>query len=896
MIHETDQVDLHHLIRAALTRAGHEPADDVVEELSQHAKAMYERARADGASQDEARRRVDIQIAIWADDATLLTRRASGVPAIVPPPTGTSWAAGLFHDIRYAGRLLRRQWSFSLLVILTMALGIGATTTLFSVTYGVLMKPLPWADADRIVRVEETRGGNRPRFSSFSNAVYLAWREDPATIEALGGWAPRLLTLTGAGDPERIRVTTATASLFDVLGARPLLGTVFTESQEAEPVIVLSEGLWRQRFGADPGIVGRGLQLEGELRTVLGVLPDEAGFPDRDVRAWIPMHVRPTTGNFMSMFDAVARLRPGMTPAQAADEGTARALANPPGADMGMTIRAIFGDDGAVRVAATPLGEAMAGDVTRPLVMLLIAVGLLFVTATANVANLQLARSTTRRREMGIRAALGAGRGRITRQLLIENVVLGLCGGVAGLAVAAALQRALPTWLPADFPRLHELGLDLMVVSFAAVATLVASVVVSVAPALAAGRLNLLASLSEDGAAPAGAGWRSRPARVRLTIMAGQVAIACVLLIGASLLGRSYLALVHADRGFDPASTLTARLQLPGFAYAPERRADIVDSMLERLEHMPDVIAASYTDGPPLGVFGGTAFMIESRQVQASSRTVLPGYFAAMGMRVTGGRDFTHEDIASGRRAFIVNQAFAREYLSDQPVGQFVRGWVRQGPGDWEIIGVVDDVRHLGMSEPAGPEIYQYRRAEQRLVGTTPTFIIRTAGDPLALVPTLRALAREQDPTLVFDAVMTMDQRVMATLGRPRLYAALITAFAGLALLIAAVGLFGTLSYSVAQRSRELAVRGALGAQPSRLVALVLRQGLAVVIVGFAAGLALSLTLVQSIAAMLYGVTTRDPVTYAVVPLILLGVALVACVVPALRAARTDPLRALKGE
>jgi len=809
--------------------------------------------------------------------------------------TAITWT-GVWHDVRYAGRLLRRQWAFSLLVIVTMALGIAAATTLFSVTYGVLMKPLPWAEAGRVVRVEETRGGNRPRFSSVSSAVYQAWREDPTTLDAIAAWAPRLLTLTGVGDPERIRVTTATASLAEVLGLRAMVGTLLTEAQETERVVVLSEGLWRQRFGGDPSVVGRIVQLEGQPYTVTGVLPDESGFPDRGVRAWVPMHVRPTTGNFVSMFDAVARLRPGATPEQAAAEGTARGLAAPAGADSGMTIRAIFGANGPVAVSATPLPDAMAADVRRPLVLLLVAVGLLFVTAVANVANLQLVRAAGRRREIGIRAALGAGRARVTRQLVAENLVLGLAGGAMGTVLAVALHWGLPAWLPPDFPRLQELAVDGVVLLAALTMSLLAGIVAGLAPSLAAGRLNLSASLSEDGASPAGAGWRSRPARVRMAIMAAQVAIACVLLVGASLLGRSFLALLEADRGFDPSRTLTARLQLPGFVFAAEHRADIVDAILERLRHVPGVVAASYTDGPPLGVFGGTAFMIDERQAQASSRTVLPGYFAAMGMRVVGGRDFTAADVAGERQVFIVNESFAREYLSDRPVGQHVRGWVRKGPNPWEVVGVVEDVHHRGMSEPAGPEVYLYRAAGDRRVGTTPTLIVRTAGHPLALVPTLRALAREQDESLGFDAVMTMEQRVMATLLRPRLYAALVGAFAALALLIAGVGLFGTLSYTVAQRSRELAVRSAIGARPLDLVRLVVRQAVAVAVVGVVAGLAVASALARLIAAMLYGVEPRDPVTLAAVPAVLVGIALAACLVPALRAARTDPLHALKGE
>ncbi|HUF25186.1 MAG TPA: FtsX-like permease family protein, partial [Vicinamibacterales bacterium] len=575
------------------------------------------------------------------------------------------------------------------------------------------------------------------------------------------------------------------------------------------------------------------------------------------------------------------------------DEGTSRGLARATTADMELVLRAVFGDAGPIRITATPLPEAMAGDVRRPLIILLAAVVLLFITATANVASLQLARATTRRREIAIRSALGAGQARVTRQLLVENLVLGLGGGAAGLALAVALHRAIPTLLPADFPRLQDLSLDGFVIAFAVAMSVAGSLAIGLAPAWSTRRLNLVESLSEDGTAPAGAGWRSRPARARMTIMAGQVAIACLLLVGASLLGRSFLALVDADRGFDPSSTLTARLQLPGFALTTERRAAIVDAVLERARAMPGVTAASYSDGPVLGTFGGAALTIDDTRVQASTRTVTPGYFAAMGIRFSGGRDFTNDDLVSGRAVFIVNRTFAREYLQPQPIGQVVRSRFWREAEQAEVIGVVDDVRHAGVTEPASPEMYFYRSSPR--MSTSPILIVRTAGDPLAFVPTLRGLARQEDASLVFDSVMTLEERVMTTLARPRLYATLIVAFAALALIIAAVGLLGVLSYSVSQRSRELAVRSALGARPPDLVRLVVRQGLLIVAIGAGAGLLAAAALSRSMATLLYGLTARDPVTYAAVPAILLAVGAAACLAPALRAARTDPLRVLKG-
>jgi putative ABC transport system permease protein len=879
-------------IRQALAAAGHPPDDDVVEELAQHARALYDERRADGRTAADADRAVEEHISVWCSDASSLKRRSHRAPAIEPPPAlSSSWTAGLFQDVRYAVRLLRRQSGFALLAIGTMALGIAATTVLFSVTYGVLMKPLPWPDSDRLLVIKETRGGNRPRFNSFSNAAYLAWREQPATVEGLGAWSTRVVTLTGSGDPERLRVTTASPSLFSVLGVRPIAGSLFGDDDDASNVIVLSESLWRQRFGGDPAAIGRSAQLDGKPYTIVGVLADDHAFPDGESRGWVPFRVLPTTGNYLSMFNAVAKLRPGATPAQAAAEGSARGLNV---ANTGMTTMAVFGGSGPVEISAAPFRDGLTAEVRRPIVVLLVAVALLFATATANVTSLQLARATTRRREMAIRAALGAGATRVIRQLLVESLLLSSAGGAVGLLLATLIHRALPTLLPAGFPRTGDIDVNAMVVLFALTVSMLAGILSGLIPALRVRRLNLVESLSEDGQAAVGPGNRSGVVLARRAIMIGQVAIACVLLVGASLLGRSFLQLVRADRGFDPSNVLTARVQMPAFAFAAERRMQIVEEVTARLREVPGVKAVTVSDGPPLGIYGGTAFMIDDRQAQASSRTVTPGYFAAMGMRLEG-RDFTDEDVATSRPVFIANRTFARQYLGPTPVGQRVRGWVREQRGTWEIIGVVDDVRHRGVTEPPEPEVYRCREKDDRSMSPAPTFIVRTAGEPGSLAPTLRAIVRGQDSALVVDSVMTMEERVLSGLAQPRLYAVLLGGFGGLALLVAGVGLFGVLSYNVAQRSREIALRSALGARPADIAGLVLRQGLGVTAAGSAAGILASSFLMRSLTTFFYGVTPHDPATFVAVPLLLLLVATLACFVPARRAVTLDPLQVLKG-
>ena len=899
-------MDLTQRIRLALTRGDRRPDDDVVEELAQHARAMYQAARAEGTTAADAERAVGLQIAVWADDATLLKRpNERPVSDHTLPATGGSsrWTAGMAHDLRYALRLFYRQRAFALLVVAIMALGIGATTTLFSVTYGVLMQPLPWPAADRLVLLEETRAGNRPRFGAFSNAAYLAWRDRADTIEALAAWAPRTVTLAGAGDAERVRIAAATASLFPLLGVRPLLGVVFTEDDERESdvrVVVLSEALWRQRFAGSPDALDRVLELDGQPHRVVGVLPDGAAFPDRDTRAWVPFRVPPATGNQLSLFNAVARLGPGVTPRQAADEATARGRFAP---DTGMTTMAIFGGTGPIEVAVRPLQDALTAHVRRPLLVLLAAVFLLLLAATANVASLQLARATARRRELAIRAALGAGTVRVMRQLLTESAVLGICGGIGGLLVSFLLHRSLPSLLPADFPRAAEVGLRPVVVLFALAVAMATSVIFGLLPARRIRRINLTGSLTEDAGAPVGTGTRSGLARLRLAIMVGQVAIACVLLIGASLLARSVVAMVRADRGYDPAGLLTARLSLPASAYPAERRHALLVQILDRLANAPGVSAAAFTSELPLTPGGSTsAFTMPSRaadgapvSVQASPRIVSPGAFRALNLRIVEGRAFTEQDTETSQPVVIVNRTFARRHLGDRAIGARLPmgvGYITDSV-EATVVGVADDVRYL--TAASQPEIYySYRQFRQRLPVSVVTLLLRTDGAPASLAGLLRTAVREADDTLVPDAVMSMEDRVLVSVARPRLYAVLLGGFAVCALAIAAVGLFAVLSYTVGQRSRELAVRAALGARRGDLVRMVVAQALGVAGAGIIAGVAGSALASRAIGALLYGITPYDLPTYAGVPAMLIVIALLACIAPARRAAGLDPWRLLR--
>jgi putative ABC transport system permease protein len=635
------------------------------------------------------------------------------------------WIDQLRQDTRYGVRLLRRQPGFYAVAMLTMALGIGATTMLFSVAYGVLLKPLAWPNADGLVRVTETRQGRTGRVvGTVSNGTFLAWRDRPSTIEDLGGWLTQTATLSGAGDPLRVPVVPTTPSLFPILKARPLIGRLFREGEGARgqpALVILSFGLWQERFGGRAEILGRLAQFDDKPHTIVGVMPHDFAFPDRETRAWTAWEVPPVSGGGLQtgvIFRAIGRLRAGATPAQAAAEATSRARGAP---DMSFAARALFGAVEPIDISAVPELQAITADVRPAILVLFAAVVLLLATATANVASLQLARATARRREMAVRAAVGAGQGRIVRQLLIENGIIGLCGGAAGLALAQGLERSLPWLLPAGFPRLDVVAIDFRVLSFALAVSVIASVVCGLLPAWHTRCENVVETLSTDSLAPIGGAMRSPIARTRGLIMVGQVGIACVLLIGAALLTRSFVSLIHADRGYDPVNVLTARLPLPP-SYPAERRGQLLETLVERLRTVPGVTSAAYSTALPFVSFGGfTAFTARlpghpdaEVNVQAVQRVVSPDYFAAMRLRLVAGRILSAADTSTTPPAIVVNQSFARQYLGDHPVGVH---FPKRGPSaggmrfadehaDWEVVGVIDDMRQAGVDAPLEPEIF----------------------------------------------------------------------------------------------------------------------------------------------------------------------------------------------
>lgn len=824
------------------------------------------------------------------------------------------------NDLRYACRLLRRDLGYTTLAILTMAVGIGATTTLFSVAYGVLLKPLPWADGDRLMRVTESRKGQQARLpGTISNGAYLAWRDQASTAEAIGGYGlggSAMTAVASGGEPARLQVVRLTASMFDVLRVRPLRGRAFTTGDEqydggAYPiasVAVLSYGLWQEWFGGRDDAIGRVVRVDDQPVTVIGVMPRDFAFPDRETRAWLPMPVGGVLGangvRRIQIFGAMARLKPGVTPQQAAAEATARARTAP---DPGFAAVAMFGSDAPSDVSVTPAIDAMTADVRPAIIVLLAAVGLLLATATANVGGLQLARATTRRRELAVRAALGASRSQLVRQLVTESAVIGSAGAVAGVTFAAVMQRLLPALLPADFPRAADIALNLPVVLFAAVLAIVASVACGLIPATQTGRLDLTYALAQESAASVAGGGRTPSARLRASVMAAQVALACVLLVGAALLTRSFVALMHADRGYDAANVLTARLDLPPQNSDGPRHVALADAVIARMREQPGVAAAAAADALPflsLGSALGTEMPSPvnpaiKQQVRANLRMVNPEYFAALRLRLVQGRLLSDADRASTKRVVVVSRSFARQYLGPEPLGKVVplRSGRIGGGADAEVVGIVEDVRQSSVTEPAAADLFiAYRQFPDWWTRGSIIFAVRTTDDPFAHIQALRTAVREQDPTVALDSIMTMEERVATSLATPRLYAVLLVAFAVAALTIAAVGLFGLLSYIVAQRSREIGIRTALGAQVPDILALVLRQGAAISISGIAVGLWAAYVLTRYLASFIYGVDRADVASYLTVAFAVGLVATIASIVPAWRAARIDPVIALRAE
>lgn len=800
-------------------------------------------------------------------------------------------------------RGLRKSPGFAVAAIVLLALGIGANTAIFSLVRAVVLRPLPFPDPDRLVLVWDDFSANGgPTRTNPSPADYVAWKEQSRSFSDMTAFIPNTYNLTGNGEPATLAGVRTTANFFAVLGMPPILGRTLDPADErsgAAPVAVVSERLWRSRFGADPNLIGRTIALNGLGHTVVGVVPPDFQFPDKETVVWVPARFTPQelaeSGNYY--FFVLARLKPetSLLQAQAEMQPIARWLELRYGATKNR-----------IRISVAQLHEHLTREARPTMAMLLGAVGLVLLTACANLANLLLARAAARRKEVALRKVLGAGHARLARQLITESAVLAGLGAVVGVALSAATFSYLSRLLPGTLPATSTLRIDATVLLFTAGIAALIVLAIGSAPALAAVRTGLEAALRSSSG-------RSTTAsrRLRSLLVIAEITMTVVLLVAAGLLLRSYAKVLAVEPGFNPQHVLLAETVLPQSRYgALENRTRFYNGVLERVKALPGVTRAAYANYPPLTFKGGRALItIEGRPMPppedfsrfiVSDRVVSAGYFATLDVPVLRGREFEARDAGGAPLAAIVNEKFARQHFRDEdPVGRRIKIGNPTGPNPWlTIVGVVGDMRQFGIDTAAEQEVYF---ASNQSVVNAPFFwpqqlVIRTSGDPLALAAAVRQAVWAVDADEPVSRIRSMSQVFDAELLNRNTQLTLIGTFALVTLLIASVGLYAVLSYSVAQQLREIGVRMALGARRISVVTGVVRDGFFLTAVGVALGLTAAFAGTRLLAAWLFEVGTADPITFAGTALLLAAVALVATALPALRGASVDPSVVLRSE
>ncbi len=799
----------------------------------------------------------------------------------------------MHQDIRYALRSLRRHPVFSLTAVLTLALGIGATTAIFSAIDGVLLRPLPFPESERLVTV----WGFHPSIGRETASLpdFLDWRRESRSFSGMAARANTQFILTGAGEPEVVRGALVTANYFRVLGGPIPAGRGFRDEEErggAARVAILSDGFWRREFGGRPDAVGRRITLGGVPYTIVGAGAQGVSVP-QDVDVWTTLSTDTTLGRRNDFLEVVGRLAPGADQRRAQGELTtiARRLE-----------RAYPASNSGWGVELVGLHERIVGEIRPALLLFMGAVGLVLLIACANVANLMLARVATREREVTIRAALGASRRRLIRQLLTESVVLALAGGALGVGIAVWGVHALQGLEPGTIPRLDEIGVNGSALAFALGLSILTGLLFGAAPAARLMRYDIRGGLTEGGRGMAG---HRTAGRTRSLLVLAEVALACMLLVGATLLLTSFIRLQGVDPGFAPGGILTARVTLPRARYDdPARQVAFAGALLERVRGLPGVASAALTsdaplgDGPPYWAFAVAGVEQPPPEVVQDAvvfRTT-PDYFQTFGIPLLRGRLYQPSDRADAAPVALINDALARRYWPDRsPLGARITfGNPADTTSVWmTVVGVVGDVRQEGAAAAAYPQVYL---PLAQLSSRSLLIALRTSGDPLALAPAVKRAVAGIDANLALGRVATMEERVAVSLARPRVNALLLGGFATTALVLAALGIYGVIAYGVVQRTRELGIRMALGARRDDVLRLVLRQGMVPVLAGLALGLGGAAAASRVLRGLLYGVGGTDPITYAVVAAFLAAVALLASYLPARRAAMTDPLVALRNE
>jgi putative ABC transport system permease protein len=802
--------------------------------------------------------------------------------------------------VRYL-RVFYRQPSFAIVAVLTLALGIGTNTAIFTLVDRVILRAIPFPDADRLVVIWETNPSLPVPVMVASPPTLFDWMTRNRSFEAVGGFRWRNVTL-GGGEPEQIRGATMTASLLRALGVQPRLGRFFLDDEDrpnALPVVLLSDSLWRRRFGATESVLGRTVPLDGVPHEIIGVMP--AGYaapppvvfrgrpPAERAELWLPLATDLAGGQRAAHnITVVARLRPGI-PIEAADADVKRIAAE---------VAREHPDYREWNARVVPLGGWVTESSQRSMSLLAAAVGFVLLLACANVANLLLARGVGRRREFAVRAALGAGRARLAWQVVLESLALAGVGAVAGTALAFGLVRLIVTLGPATIPGLREAVLDVRAMVFAALISIVAAVLAGMVPALRVMTADTRRWLSERGAGQGTGG-----IRIQKALVVGQVALAMALLVTAGLLVESFRQLRTIDPGFRPERVVTGKVVLPIARYADAAaRIAFVDRLLAEARALPGVNAVGISDAIPMADSRQGTFFRRADSPTSDSSTpsntnfayVTDGFFEALGMRLVRGRTFVPQDERGSRRVVVINERLARlTFGTDDAIGRLVTvGISTQAP--FEVIGIVGDDRHLGVESDATPTFFvPYRQlGAMREVA----LLARVAGDGQAMVNSLRAAIRRLDSEMPFYQIRTMEQVVDASVETPRSLAWLLSGFALSGLLLAAIGVFGVLSHAVSQRTQEIGVRLAVGASPGQVLGMIITEGLMQVGMGLVVGVGLALGISRLLSGLLFGVTVSAPAPYVVVSVLLLAVAMVACLAPGRRAMQIDPAVALRGE
>jgi predicted permease len=806
------------------------------------------------------------------------------------------WVGHMWNDVTFALRGLRKSPAFAITAILCIALGVGVSTTIFAAVNAILIRPLPYPQADRLVAVYAQNVERGYYGSNISYEDFKSWRDDNRTLSGLGIWTWTTRTIS-EGETERVAGAAVSANLFPTLGIRPILGRNFLPDEELPgqtDVVLISYGLWQRRFGGDSSIVGRMVSMDGRPRRVAGVMPPNFNFPDRG-EFWMPFVSRGPSveGRENRGFaGAIGRIKNGVTLEQVKSD-----LAN-----VSARLQQEFPNQNTGWAAEVKtLRDDLAGDLRKPLLVFLAAVGLVLLIACANVANLMLARGTSRLREVAVRTALGAQRGRLIRQLLTESMLIAVLGGAVGAAFGMWGVRVLRFAFPNDVPFYFSLAVDPRALGFAAGIIVLTGMLFGALPALRSTRVDVNSAL-RDGARSGES--RSRGG-ARSALVIGEIAMSVVLMVGAMLLIRSYRAYTTTNLGFDQTGILTTRISLPAAEYdTSAKRIAFFEQLEERIRALPGVTVVGSAGGIPfsgwdlqadISVFGRPQAK-KNQEIETHFQVVFPDIFKAVGVRLMQGRMLSLSDRDTTSQVVVVNETFAKKvFPGEDPLGKRVKIGDLNGNDPWlTIVGVVSDYRHYRLPQPMGPAMY-YSYSE--VAAWSQTLTIRTTlPDPYSLVPSVRAVLRELDPQIAMYDVKTMSDAVSQSLWRQRLQGQVLGTFAVLALLLAVVGIYGVISYTVAQRTRELGVRVALGAQRGDVMGLVLKQGLRLALAGIVIGVVGALAMTQTLSSLLYGVQATDLLTYTVVPVLLGAVALMATYVPALRATRVDPLTAIRAE